>query len=113
MRPRTKVIESCNGRYDRRERIRHSGLDTGREVQLASDHVIVERSVESGLNLRRGTAERDPRAATSDVVNGKALRHEPHRDQVHISLRDSESVSKFLGREPAMVIGRAGIVLRD
>ena len=112
VRTRTEIVESGDSRDDRRERLRHGGFGARGEVQFASDHVIVQRSVERGFHLRGGTVEGDPSSAAGDFFDGKPLGREPRADEAYVGVSKSETVSELFGRKPAVVIGRAGVVLR-
>ena len=67
--------------------------------------------MEGLTDLACRTREVDHNAAGVDLVDAKAMRLEPAGDGVDIVLRDSESLSKFLGGQPVVEIGRFLVVL--
>lgn len=81
-------------------------------MPLAPGLRLVNRGVESFLHLARGTREFDYCAAVRNAGDFEAVRLQPRADGLNVLVGGTELLAELLRREPLVIIGRGGFLLR-
>ncbi len=110
---RWQIVQAGDAGNDAGKCLGDGYVGRGGKMRLATDQVIVNGRVEGGFDLSGGAVECNPVAAASNLVDGEALRGEPGGKGDDIRRSDAEAVGEFLGREPFVIVGRAGVLLLD
>ena len=80
-------------------------------MRLAADDIVVHLRKKCRFHLLRRTAESDHVPAGRDAFDLKSLALQPPRHLVDVTLAQPKAAAELLRREPALIIGRAALLL--
>ena len=105
-----EVVEGCDAEDDVRKGSGNLRVLHVCYVAVAVDVEVMNFSLEGFVDLASGTGEVDYEAALRDAVDLEAMIREPPRDFTDVCWIGAEFLAEFVGGEPVVEVGVAGLM---